>query len=95
MWQKQEQWGVYRLSLTEAGYEVNFLDVNRDHVNEIKENGFFLSGKGRQKVHKINISNNENDFKNSTDIVLFHADTTGTKSASRAVAAVLKLMVTL
>ena len=87
--------GVYGLSLIEAGYKVNFLDVNRDHVDVVKENGFRLSGIGKQKVHKINISDNENDFKNSTDIVLFHADTTGTKSAARAVAAVLKLMVTL
>ena len=87
--------GVYGLSLIEAGYEVNFVDINCDHVNKIKENGFFLSEKGKQKVYEINISNNENDFKNSSDIVLFHADTTGTKSAARAVAAVLKLMVTL
>ena len=52
MWQKQEQWGVYGLSHTEAGYEVNFLDVNRDHVNEIKENGFFCRGKEDKKFIK-------------------------------------------
>ena len=33
--------GVYGLSLIEAGYKVNFLDVNRDHVNAVKENSFF------------------------------------------------------
>lgn len=82
--------GVYGLSLIEAGYEVNFLDINSDHVNEIKENGFRLSGIVKQKVHKINISNNENNFKNSSDIVLFHAHTTGTKSAARSAATVLK-----
>ena len=55
----------------------------------------FFVGERKTKVHKLNISKNENDFKNSTVIVLFHAHTTGTKSASRSVAAVLKLMVTL
>ena len=57
--------GVYGLSLIEAGYKVNFLDVNRDHVDAVKENGFRLSGIGKKKVHKINISDNENDFKNA------------------------------
>ena len=82
--------GVYGLSLIETGYKVNFLDVNRDHVNAVKENGFRLSGIGKQKVYKINISENENDFKNSADVVLFHAHTTGTKSAARSAATVLK-----
>ena len=82
--------GVYGLSLIEAGYKVNFLDVNRDHVDVVKENGFRLSGIGKQKVHKINISDNANDFKNSADVVLFHAHTTGTKSAARSAAIVLK-----
>ena len=54
--------GVYGLSLIQAGYKVNFLDVNRDHVNAVKENGFCLSGIGKQKVYKTNISENENDF---------------------------------
>ena len=54
--------GVYGLSLIEAGYEVNFLDINRYHVNAVRENGFRLSGIGEQKFHKINISDNENDF---------------------------------
>ena len=40
--------GGVGLSLIEAGYEVNFLDVNSDHVNEIKENGFRLSGIGKK-----------------------------------------------
>ena len=44
--------GVYGLSLIEAVYEVNFLDVNRDHVNEIKENGFFCRGKEDKKFIK-------------------------------------------
>ena len=82
--------GAYGLSLIEAGYKVNFLDVNRDHVNAVKENGFRLSGIGKKKVHKINISDNENDFKNSADVVLFHAHTTGTKSAALSAATVLK-----
>ena len=82
--------GVYGLRLIEAGYEVNLLDVNSDRVNEIKENGFRLSALRIQKVYKINISNNENDFKNSSDIVLFHAHSTGTKSAARSAATVLK-----
>ncbi len=82
--------GVYGLSLIESGYEVNFLDVNREHINVVKENGFRLSGMGKQKVYKINISDNENDFKNSSDVVLFHAHTTGTKSAARSAATVLK-----
>ena len=41
--------GAYGLSLIEAGYKVNFLDVNRDHVNAVKENGFRLSGIGKKK----------------------------------------------
>ena len=82
--------GVYGLSLIEAGYKVNFLDVNRDHVDVVKKNGFRLSGIGKQKVHKINISDNANDFKNSADVVLFHAHTAGTKSAARSAAIVLK-----
>ena len=40
--------GVYGLSLIEAGYTVNFLDVNRDHVNAVKENGFRFSGIGKK-----------------------------------------------
>ena len=44
--------GVYGLSLIEAGYKVNFLDVNRDHVNAVKKNGFRLSGIGKKKFIK-------------------------------------------
>ena len=44
--------GVYGLSLIESGYEVNFLDVNRDHVNAVKEDGFRLSGIGKKKFIK-------------------------------------------
>ena len=36
--------GVYGLSLIEAGYEVNFLDVNRDHVDIVKKMGFVCRG---------------------------------------------------
>ena len=35
--------GAYGLSLIEAGYKVNFLDVNRDHVNAVKENEYLLA----------------------------------------------------
>ena len=42
--------GVYGLSLIEAGYEVNFVDINCDHVNKIKENGFFF---GERKTKSL------------------------------------------
>ena len=82
--------GVYGLSLIDAGYEVDFLDVNLDHIKSVKKDGFRLSGIGGQRVKKVNISAHENDFVNSADVVLFHAHTTGTKSAANSVATVLK-----
>mgnify|MGYP001305036796 CR=1 FL=1 len=82
--------GCLRIKSHRSCLRGKFLDVNRDYVNEIKENGFRLSGIGKQKVYKINISNDKNDFKNSSDIVLFHAHRTGTKSAARSAATVLK-----
>ena len=36
--------GVYGLSLIEAGYKVNFLDVNRDHVMQLKKMDFVCRG---------------------------------------------------
>ena len=82
--------GVYGLSLIDAGYEVDFLDVNLDHIKSVKKDGFRLSGIGGQRVQKVNISAHENDFVNSADVVLFQAHTTGTKSAANSVATVLK-----
>ena len=82
--------GVYGLSLIDAGYEVDFLDVNLDHIKSVKKDGFRLSGIGGQRVQKVNISAHENDFVNSADVVLFHAHTTGTKSTANSVATVLK-----
>ena len=82
--------GVYGLSLIDAGYEVDFLDVNLDHIKSVKKDGFRISGIGGQRVQKVNISAHENDFVNSADVVLFHAHTTGTKSAANSVATVLK-----
>ena len=82
--------GVYGLSLIDAGYEVDFLDVNLDHIKSVKKDGFRISGIGGQRVQKVNISAHENDFVNSADVVLFQAHTTGTKSAANSVATVLK-----
>ena len=82
--------GVYGLSLIDAGYEVDFLDVNLDHIKSVKKDGFKISGIGGQRVQKVNISAHENDFVNSADVVLFQAHTTGTKSAANSVATVLK-----
>ena len=81
--------GVYGLSLIDAGYEVDFLDVNLDHIKSVKKDGFRISGIGGQQVQKVNISAHENDFVNSADVVLFQAHTTGTKSVN-SVATVLK-----
>ena len=82
--------GVYGLSLIDAGYEVDFLDVNLDHIKSVKKDGFRISGIGGKRVQKVNISAHENDFVNSADVVLFQAHTTGTKSAANSVATVLK-----
>ena len=82
--------GVYGLNLIDAGYEVDFLDVNLDHIKSVKKDGFRISGIGGQRVQKVNISAHENDFVNSADVVLFQAHTTGTKSAANSVATVLK-----
>ena len=82
--------GVYGLNLIDAGYEVDFLDVNLDHIKSVKKDGFRISGIGGQRVQKVNISAHENDFVNSADVVLFQAHTTGTKSAASSVATVLK-----
>ena len=82
--------GVYGLSLIDAGYDVDFLDVNLDHIKSVKKDGFRISGIGGQRVQKVNISAQEDDFVNSADVVLFQAHTTGTKSAANSVATVLK-----
>ena len=82
--------GVYGLNLIDAGYEVDFLDVNLDHIKSVKKDCFRISGIGGQRVQKVNISAHENDFVNSADVVLFQAHTTGTKSAANSVATVLK-----
>ena len=51
--------GVYGLSLIDAGYEVDFLDVNLDHIKSVKKDGFRISGIGGQRVQKVNISAHE------------------------------------
>ena len=40
--------GCLRIKSHRSWLRGDFLDVNSDHVNEIKENGFRLSGMGKQ-----------------------------------------------
>jgi 2-dehydropantoate 2-reductase len=82
--------GLYGLRLAAKGHQVDFLDVNRNHVDAINRSGFRLSGVTGDNTYPVKATVDAGSLAGTADIVLFHPHTTGTVAAAASAATVLK-----
>ena len=82
--------GLYGLRLIAAGKSVSFLDIDREHIDVINENGFRLSGITGDNSYEVMGSTDPAALEGLVDVVLFHTHTNGTKAGAKAASIVLK-----